>query len=126
MHGLVAVLTAVFTALLRVVLPWVARQSRPTAQDADADRKLAQRLRAKVRRHWLIVACVLPLVLTGCGGGSPFTRTVYVPHGTPVRLRATIKDAPVWVKDAEGRIVAGRMDLPEGWYALPVPTDDQE
>ena len=57
------------------------------------------------------------LLLTGC------VRTIYVPHGTPVRLRETVKDVKVWVKDAEGQPVAGKMDLPEGWYALPLPED---
>jgi hypothetical protein len=51
-------------------------------------------------------------------------RTVYVPHGTPVRLRETVKDVKVWVKDADGQPVAGEVDLYEGWYALPMPQDD--
>ena len=54
------------------------------------------------------------LLLAGC------TRTIYVPHGTPVRLRETVKDVKVWVKDADGQPVAGQMDLYEGWYALPL------
>ena len=58
------------------------------------------------------------LLLTGC------VRTIYVPHGTPVRLRETVKDVKVWVKDSGGEPVAGKMDLPEGWYALPL--DDEE
>ena len=65
-----------------------------------------------------LIPFLLPFVLlTGC------VRTIYVPHGTPVRLRETVKDAKVWVKDADGQAVEGRMDLPEGWYALP---DDGE
>ena len=61
-----------------------------------------------------LIPFLLPFVLlTGC------MRTVYVPHGTPVRLRETVRDAKVWVKDADGQAVEGRMDLPEGWYALP-------
>lgn len=58
------------------------------------------------------------LLLAGC------TRTIYVPHGTPVRLRETVRDAKVWVKDADGQPVAGRMDIHEGWYALPVDGED--
>ena len=58
------------------------------------------------------------LLLTGC------VRTIYVPHGTPVRLRETVKDVKVWVKDSGGEPVAGRMDLAEGWYALPL--EDKE
>ncbi|MBN2583064.1 MAG: hypothetical protein JXL80_08345 [Planctomycetes bacterium] len=71
-----------------------------------------------------LIPFLLPiLLLTGCGGGTLFTRTIYVPHGTPVRLRETVKDAKVWVKDADGKPVAGKMDLPEGWYALERPVD---
>ena len=66
-----------------------------------------------------LIPLLLPiLLLTGC------VRTIYVPHGTPVRLRETVKDVRVWVKDADGEPVAGRMNLYEGWYALPL--DDEE
>jgi len=41
-----------------------------------------------------------------------------------VRLRETVTDAKVWVKDADGEPVAGKMDLPEGWYALPLEEDE--
>ena len=61
MKWLIAVLTAFFQALL----PWVAKQSRPTAEDADPDRQAKDKLRAKVRKHWLILAFVLPILLTG-------------------------------------------------------------
>ena len=68
-----------------------------------------------------LVPFLIPiLLLTGCGSGSLFTRTIYVPHGTPVRLRETVEDVKVWVKDADGQPVAGRMDIYEGWYALPL------
>jgi len=59
------------------------------------------------------------LLLAGCA-----VRTIYVPHGTPVRLRETVENVKVWVKDADGQTVAGRMDLPEGWYALPMPEEE--
>lgn len=117
-------LIAVLTAFFRALLPWVADQSRPTAEDAAPDAPTRDKLRAKVRKHWLLVAFVLPILLTGCAGGAPFTRTIYVPHGTPVRLRETIKDAKVWVKDADGQVVPDKMDLPEGWYALPVDSEE--
>ncbi len=66
-----------------------------------------------------LIPFLLPfMLLTGC------VRTVYVPHGTPVRLRETVRDAKVWVKEPDGQVVEGRMDLPEGWYALPVDGED--
>jgi len=66
-----------------------------------------------------LIPLLLPiLLLTGC------VRTIYVPHGTPVRLRETVEDVKVWVKGADGEPVAGRMDIPEGWYALPLPEDE--
>ena len=67
-----------------------------------------------------LIPFLLPiLLLAGC------TRTIYVPHGTPVRLRETVKDVKVWVKDSGGEPVAGRMDLYEGWFALPMPADEE-
>jgi len=58
---------------------------------------------------------VPPLILSGC-----LARTVYVPHGAPVRIRKTIPGAQVWVMEKDGTITAGRIDIPEGWYALPL------
>jgi hypothetical protein len=66
----------------------------------------------------LIPVVLLLSLLSGCG-----VRTVYVPYGTPVRLRETVKDAKVWVLDETGKPVPGRMDLPESWYCLPMPED---
>jgi hypothetical protein len=72
-----------------------------------------------------LIPFLLPiLMLTGCGSGSLFTRTIYVRHGTPVRLRETVEDVKVWVKDADGQPVAGKINLPEGWYALPVNEEE--
>ena len=45
-------LIAILTAVLQALLPWVAKRSRPTAEDADPDRQTRDRLRAKVREHW--------------------------------------------------------------------------
>jgi hypothetical protein len=51
-------------------------------------------------------------------------KTVYVPHGDAVRLRETVKGVKVWVKTKDGDIVPGEMDLPEGWYCLPLEDED--
>ena len=45
-------LISLIAAIVRVLLPWVVKQSRPTAEDADPDRQTRDRLWAKVRKHW--------------------------------------------------------------------------
>jgi hypothetical protein len=60
----------------------------------------------------------LCLLLAGC---TMFTRTVYVPEGKSIRLRQPIKNAKIWVKEKDGNIAEGRMNVPEGWYCLPMP-----
>ena len=78
---------------------------------------MGQAMKLLKRLIWFLLPILL---LAGCA-----VRTVYVPHGTPVRLRETIHNAKVWVKDADGKPVAGRMDLPEGWFCLPVDDADE-
>ena len=114
-------LAALIVAVLQALLPWLARKSRSTAEDGDPDKKTRNKLRKKVREFWLIVVFLVLLpAAVGC------VRTVYVPAGTPVRLRETLKNVKVWVKDADGTVVPGKMDLPKGWYALSVETDETE
>ena len=69
-------------------------------------------------RRVLLAILLAATMLTGC------VRTIYIPRGTPVRLRETVKDVKVWVKDSGGEPVAGRMDIYEGWYALPLEEDE--
>jgi len=68
-----------------------------------------------------LIPFLLPILLLTSGAGC--VSTIYVPHGAPVRLRETVKSAKVWVKDADGKPVAGKMDIPNGWYALPLEED---
>ena len=114
-------LLAILDVILRALLPVLLERSQPTAEDGQRQAALRDRLRRRVRARWAKAALcmLLALSLAGCG-----TRTVYVPPGEPVRLRETIKRAKVWVLDADGKPVAGRMDLVEGWYVL--PPDDEE
>ena len=113
-------LAAIVAAVVQALVALVARRSQPKAEDGKPSRGLRDRLRAKVRRHWMIWLIAPVLLFAGCVG----TRTVYVRDGEPVRLRETVRRAKVWVLDADGQPIAGVMDLPEGWYALPVPQDD--
>jgi len=116
-------LVAILEAVLRAFLPAAIEAAKPRAEDADGQVVLRDRLRRRVWSTWgRKTACIfLPIMLllaAGCGA-----RTIYVPDGTPVRLRETIPRAKVWVLGADGQPVPGRMDLPEGWYCLPVPDE---
>ena len=51
-------------------------------------------------------------------------RTVYVPEGDAVKLRQDVKNVKVWVKTKNDDIVAGKMDLYEGWFCLPLDDED--
>ncbi len=101
-------IVTLIVALLRVFLPALVKASKP-ARNVE----LRDRLRRRVRWTWPLVLVVVCL-LSGCA-----TRTIYIPDGTPVRLRMTVRDVKVWVLDKQGQPVPGRMDLPEGWYVLP-------
>jgi hypothetical protein len=136
MAGLIEALRPVIALLLGMLIDLIGRRSQPTAEDGRTDPALRARLRKRVRDSWgkarlLLVAAVLAgglmMLTAGCA-----PRTIYVPSGEPVRLRETVRDAKVWVLDENGKPVAGVMDLPEGWYCLPVPetnsrgTDEHE
>jgi hypothetical protein len=78
-------------------------------------------MKADFFEKWILAFIVLgllcvALLLTGCGA-----RTIYVKDGDPVRIAETIPRASVWVQDANGKWVKGKVDLQEGWYALPDP-----
>ena len=112
-------LFTLITALLRIFLPAMSQASMDTAEDGSVDTDLRGRLRKRIRSTWgklpvLLPPLLLTVFLSGCG-----TRTVYVPDGAPVRLRETVRNARVWVLGKNGKPVAGEMDIPEGWYALP-------
>ncbi len=114
---------SVIIALLRVLIPALVQASKPVAEDGDPQFELRDRLRKRVRETWGHLAPVLLclFVLTGC---TP--RTIYVSDGTPVRIRERVKAAKVWVQDKDGNPAPGVMDLPEGWYALPIEPKEEK
>ena len=111
------ILISVITTVLQILLPALLKEARPRYREADRQLKLREKLRKVVRKTW--PAIFLVVLISGCSH-----RFVYVPDGTPVRLRETINDAKVWVIDKDETIVAGKMDIPQGWYFLPVPDED--
>lgn len=123
-------LIELIVAVLRALLPaaFAAGREAATAEDGARQSELRERLCERVRERWS--RAVLPLLLIGtlscvalCGAGCA-PRTIYVPAGEPVRLRETIEDAKVWVLDADGKPIAGVMDLPEGWFCLPMDNEE--
>ena len=64
---------------------------------------------------------IVVVLAAGCFGNT----AIYVPDGTPVRLRQTVKNCRVWVLDENRRPMAAVMDLPEGWFCLPVDVPEQ-
>ena len=119
---LFAALVPVIVALIKALLPAIVEGRKPTPEDGAPDTATRDKLRDQLRSAgWCILLCMM-VFLVGCGG----TRTIYVPHGTPVRLRKTIPDAEVWVKDKDGTPVKGNLDLEEGWYCLSIEDEDEE
>jgi len=116
-------LVSLIIGLIRIFLPAMLESAEPRYEDASPNAELREKLKAKVRGTFppwgnlsvLIPPLVLAALLSGCSA-----RTIYVPDGTPVRLRETVRSAKVWVLGEDGKPVAGEMDIPEGWYALPV------
>jgi hypothetical protein len=74
----------------------------------------------KQTRLWL-AACAILLVV-GCGSSLFIRRTVYVQDGDVVRLREPVR-AKVWVK-VDGQWEPTFMTIPEGWYALHLPKEN--
>ena len=115
---------AIVELLARLLLPMLfpSGESKPKVSDAMPQTELRKRLTDRIVNHWGAVLIVLMLA-TGAAG---CTRTVYVSDGEPVRLRETVKNVKVWIKDADGNIIAGRVDLLEGGYYLTLPPDEVE
>lgn len=115
-------LIELIVAVLSALLPGLIRASTPTSEEAAPQPELKRRLKASIRAKWKLPAMLLLAMALMLGGCNP--RTVYVPHGEPVRIRQTVRNARVWVLDHAGKPVAGVMDLPEGWWALSDPGPD--
>lgn len=107
-----AAIVALILGLLKLLLP--ALLNRAPAVTGIRRPDLKHSLLDRIRGTWGVL--LLAVAVSGCAG-----RTIYVPTGEPVRIRETIIGAKVWVMDAGGRPVAGVMDIPEGWFALPAP-----
>lgn len=109
-----AFIIELIVSILKAFVPAIGEASKDTYTIAvEESEGLEKRLRASVKATWgaLLISCLL---LTGC-----FERTVYIPDGTPVKLRETVKSVKIWVKTKDGQTIATEMDLQEGWFVLP-------
>lgn len=109
-------LVQLFVALLKAFVPSIKEGLKDTNTTAvEESDGLEKRLRASVAETWgpMVALMCLSLILVGCG-----TRTVYVPDGTPVKIRESIV-VKVWVKTKEGDIIATEIKAREGWFILP-------
>ena len=126
MKDLIPFLRVVINAIVRALVPAMFDEAkkamRDTAEDALPQPVLKARLQNRVRATWgragALALCVL--LAAGCG-----TRTVYTKSGEPVRLRQDVRNVKVWVMGADGKPLPSKMTLPEGWYALPMPGDEE-
>lgn len=95
------------------------------AEDGEPVGSREEKLREKIKRdtkaktNLLIMVSLSLFYVTGCT-----TKTVYVPDGKAVQLRQQVRNVRVWVWDKDGKRVAGKMTLPEGWYVLPLEEEE--
>ncbi len=118
----------ILTAVLRAFIPAMMDAAEPTSEESMRRPELRKRLQGRIHKTWGTVgragaAVLLVTLLTF--SGCVRTRTIYVPPGEPVKLRQTVRNVKVWVVDKNGTPVAGRMDLPEGWFCLPDTGPDE-
>ena len=115
------IIIQIVVAVLHAFMPAVLNPEN-TFEDAKRQTDLKNKLNDRISKRWGKVALplLMCLFLTGCVS----TKTVYISDGEPVRIRETIKNTKVWTLDADGNPIAGRMDIPAGWYALPFTDKD--
>lgn len=127
MKELAFLLRLFFGAVLHAFFPAAfaeAKKSlRDTAEDALPQPELKARLQRRIRDRWRGAAVAGVLTFACLAGSGCGTKAIFVQDGEPVRLREPVKNAAVWVLDAEGRAVASTVDLPAGWYVVADPGD---
>lgn len=114
-----AFLIQLIVSILRAFVPAAFEGAKPKMQVGDAQIKERSALRDSIETTW--GKHLLMIIMLGSLSGCLFTETIYIPYGTPVRLRETVKDIKVWIIDKDGNKVASKMDLPNGWFCLPYP-----
>jgi hypothetical protein len=119
------IVKAIFEALLAFFWPKITKPKE--AEDGEKVNSREEKLKKKIKKDTMkrekLLVWMLVVSSFGALGGCA-TRTIYVPDGKAVQLRQQVKNVRVWVWDKEGKRVAGKMTLPEGWYALPLEEEE--
>jgi hypothetical protein len=112
-------LKTIITAILSFFAWWLKKETKPTQETGKVNEPAKQAMAKRIKNAPKMPVVVLLLL----GGMLGCNRTVYVPDGSVVRLRETVKGVDVWV-DTNSGWVAGKIDLQEGWYCAPL-TDEE-
>jgi len=120
-----AIIKSILDALLAFFWP---RMTKPKeAEDGEKVNSREEKLKKKIKKDTMkrekLLVWVLVVSSFGALGGCA-TRTIYVPDGKAVQLRQQVRNVRVWVWDKDGKRVAGKMTLPEGWYVLPLEEEE--
>lgn len=120
-----AIIKSILDALLAFFWPKITKPKE--AEDGEKVNSREEKLKKKIKKDTMkrekLLVWVLVVSSFGALGGCA-TRTIYVPDGKAVQLRQQVKNVRVWVFDKEGKRVAGKMTLPEGWYVLPLEEEE--
>ncbi len=103
------------------LLPELLKNKSTIENGKPADDCLKRRLNDSIRKAGWILILGVGLLSVGC----TTTRTIIIPAGNPVRIRKTIKNAHIWDRDENGKVIPSKMDLHAGWYVLPDPKESQ-
>ena len=121
-------LTALIVSVLKAFWPEIVGSMKDTAEEGAVDSRRKDRARKLIKKsRWTAEALkktaplLLILLLAGCS-----VRTVYVPFGTPVRLRETLEGVKVWALDKDGNPVKGEVTAHEGWFLMPIPPEEKD
>ena len=120
-----AIIKAILDALLAFFWPKITKPKE--AEDGEKVNSREEKLKKKIKKDTMkgekLLVWMLVVSSFGALGGCA-TRTIYVPDGKAVQLRQQVKNVRVWVWDKDGKRVAGKMTLPEGWYVLPLEEEE--
>jgi hypothetical protein len=119
------IIKSILEALLSFFWPKITKPKE--AEDGEKVNSREEKLKKKIKKDTMkrekLLVWMLVVSSFGALGGCA-TRTIYVPDGKAVQLRQQVRNVRVWVWDKDGKRVAGKMTLPEGWYALPLEEEE--